>query len=140
MINRRSSNGSEGGFGLLELIIVLSIITTLSAVAVPKYAASLARYRADAAAGRIKAELTTARRTARITGKSLTVNLPDYKDLISESPYRAVIVSADFDGNDKVIFDIYGAPDSGGTVVVQVGNVRRTVVLEAETGRAAVKD
>ena len=139
-IRRSTSNRSGLGFGLLELVFVLAIITVLSVIAVPKYAASLARYRADAAAKRIKAELTLARRTARTSGTSVTVDMSEYQTILSESPYRASIVRTDFDGDETVVFDGYGVPDSGGYIVVHVGNIQRKIVLEAETGRTTVQD
>ena len=137
---RGSSSRPTSGFSLLELVLVLAIMTTLSTVAVPRYAVSLARYRADAAAKRVKAELSLARRTAKITGASLTVDVSDYQEILSESPYRAVIVSADFDGDEDVVFDGYGIPDSGGTVTVRVGIIQRTVLVDADTGRSTVQE
>ncbi len=118
----------------------MAIMTTLSAIAVPRYAVSLARYRVDAAAKHVKAELSLARKTAKITGASLTVDVSDYQAILSESPYRALIVSAQFDGDDEIVFDGYGVPDSGGTVTVQVGVMQRTVVTDADTGRTAVQE
>ena len=137
---RGLSNSSRRGFSLLELVLVLAIMTTMSAIAVPRYAVSLARYRIDAAAKRVKAELSLARKTAKITGAALTVDVSDYQAILSESPYRALIVSADFDGDEEIVFDGYGVPDSGGTVTVQVGIMQRTVVVDADTGRSTLQE
>jgi len=137
---RGPSNSPRRGFSLLELVFVLAIITILSAVAVPKYAAALARYRVDAAAKRVKAELLLARRVARMSGASQVVDISNYQSILSEPPYQAVIVSADFDGDEEVVFDGYGVPDSGGTATVQVGVTQRTVVVDADTGRSTVQE
>ncbi len=135
---RGSSSSPRRAFSLLELVIVLGILVTLSAIAVPKYARSLARYRTEAAARRIKAELTLARRTAKISGASLTVDAFEYQAILSEAPYQATIISADFDGDQTVVFDPYGIPDNGGSVVVQVGATQRVVVVDGDTGRSEV--
>ena len=55
---------------------------------------------------------------------------------LSEDPYGASMVSADFGGDADIIFDVFGVPDSGGSVVIQVGNHVRTVTVDAVTGRA----
>ena len=42
-------------------------------------------------------------------------------------------------GDAQVVFDGYGMPDSGGTVIVQWGSIQKTVVLDADTGKASVQ-
>ena len=37
----------ERGFSMLELLLVMAIITTVAAIAVPRYQGSSVRYRAD---------------------------------------------------------------------------------------------
>ena len=146
------------GFSLLELVIVLAILVILAAIAAPRYAAALARYRAQTAAQRVAADLKFARANARRASQSVTVtvdpgtdrlrigNLPgldppsgQYVTAFGAAPYRADVVSAGFGGDGTVVFDGYGTPDSGGSVVVRVGTVQKTVVLNADTGEAAVQ-
>ena len=62
----------------------------------------------------------------------------EYAVSLSNEPYRAEIISADFGGDGLVVFDGYGTPDSGGTVIVQWGSIQKTVVLDADTGKANV--
>ena len=57
---------------------------------------------------------------------------------LSDPPYRAQLVSVDFDGDD-VVFDGYGIPDDGGGIVIACGGVTRTVNLDGETGAASVE-
>ena len=44
----------------MELVLVMVIVATLAAIAVPRYAQATSRYRADAAARRIAADLSLA--------------------------------------------------------------------------------
>ena len=143
---------------MLELVLVLAIFAVLAAIAAPKYAASACRYRADAAARRIVADMSLARSKAYQSSRSMTVTfdlaanqakipgLPglksptsDFATIFSDEPYRARLISADFSGNPAVVFDIFGMPDSAGQIVIEVGDARRTIVLDGLTGKAAVQ-
>lgn len=149
---------SRHGFSLLELVLVLAIIATMAAIAAPRYAASAVRYRADLAARRIVADLALAQSTAKANSSSrrvkFFVNSDQYRlfDLqpldgdssyyninLSERPYEADITSVDFGTDDQIIFDGWGVPDSGGTVVLTVGSEQRTVVVDGETGKATIQ-
>lgn len=148
----------QTGFSLVEVVIVVMIVGTLAAVAVPRYANSLVRYRADASARRIAADLGLAQAAARQASASRQVvfdttnntyqlqgvtplNGPgaNYDVDLKESPYQAQIVSASLGGDAVIIFDGYGNPDSGGTVVIQVGSDQRQVVIDPETGKATIQ-
>lgn len=151
---------SRSCFTLVELITVVAIIAILAAMAIPRFGDSVARQRADAAARRIAADLELARKHAIHASVSQTVRfnpkpendyiLQDMQDLdhpdqdyrvdLSAEPYTATLVSADFAGSTQVIFDIYGKPDSGGTVRIEVGKHYRTVTLDAETGRTSISE
>jgi len=48
-----------------------------------------------------------------------------------------MIQSADFDGDAEIIFDAYGNPDSGGTLVIGAGERQITLSVDAETGRVS---
>jgi len=153
-------------FTLLELICVLGILAVLAAIAAPRYASATIRYRAEAAARRIRDDLARVRTYAKTTGASFTVSFdataasytfpvppasytvpsqpgaglpgnPTTVDLADE-PYGATIVSVDFNGQPDVTFNGFGVVDRGGTVVVRVGSFEQTVTLNAETGRATV--
>ncbi|MFQ6036852.1 MAG: GspH/FimT family pseudopilin, partial [Sedimentisphaerales bacterium] len=144
----------HGGFSLLEMVLVLAIIATLTAIAAPRYQTALVRYRADLAARRIIADLALAQSNAKAGSSSRSVvfsvaadnyQMPDLSPLdgtsgiyqvnLSEKPYEADIISADFGADDQIIFDGWGLPDSGGTLVLTVGPEQRTVTVDAETGK-----
>jgi hypothetical protein len=133
----------------------MAVLTTM---AVPRYAASAIRYRADLAAHRIILDLALAQSDAKAASSTRAVafyvgtdsyEIPALLPLdgaagtyvvdLSERPYEASIVSADFDGNAKVAFSGWGIPSSGGTVVVSVGSETRTIAVDAETGEATLQ-
>jgi prepilin-type N-terminal cleavage/methylation domain-containing protein len=153
----------QRAFSLLEIVIVLTIVATIAAVALPKFAGSMAPRRADAAADRLIADLAYARRVAIATSRSVTVSFhaadgaydlagvddparpgKPYRVELAADPYRAAIVSAifddaadDVDSHAEVVFDGYGRPDSAGTVVIRVEDAARTIALDVESGRAS---
>lgn len=145
------------GFSLLELVVVLSIVGALSAIAIPRFASAITHYRVESAAQRLVLDLEYARKHAMHTAMSQTVALnvagdryelvgvqhldqssKPYVVELSEAPYQARIVSAVFGGDAEVIFDIHGVPDSGGQVVVEVGSWQSTLTLDASTGEVTV--
>ena len=154
---QQASSRPEGGFSLFESIVVLSIIATFSAVAVPRYVRSVSRYRANAAACRVAADLGYARAQAMAASASRTVTftvgqgcyqlggiadvvtgLTPYTVDLSKNQYGASIVAANLGGDAVVVFSGFGRPDSGGSVTVKVGAEQKTVQLDADTGKASV--
>ena len=146
------------GFSLLELLLVLAIIATLTAMAIPRYQGSLVRYRADLTAHRIIADLAQAQSSAKAASTSRTVafsiasnsyQIPELSPLdgdsgnyhvaLSERPYQAGLLSADFGGDTQIVFNGWGMPDSGGTITLAVGTEQRTVAVDTETGRARIQ-
>jgi len=126
----------------------MTILSILGAIALPRWSAFMANRQADGAARRITADLSLAQRTARTTSASRTVhfdlvgnkyqligiNDPSHPNLnyftdLTESPYHATIVSADFGGDADLVFDGFGTPDTTGSVVIQVGYQRRTISI-----------
>ena len=142
-----------GGFSLAELVLVMAIIATVSAMAVPRFWGSLHRYRVEAAARRMGADLVFARETARTSGLSQAVvisrtgatytlaglNHPDRPgaaytvDLTQE--YGASIHWMSLGESGTVTFNGYGIPDRGSDFVLQVGASAKTVSLNGVSGR-----
>lgn len=157
------------GFSLLELVMVLTIIAILAAIATPRYASAMARYRADLAARRIAADLLLAQRIARTESRSRTVQFdmehcqyelinvsnPDqpqkpYLVNLTDPPYQASQLKVQATkhnrgGNNKtatnlaITFNGFGVPDDQYTIAVQSGAITRTVIVHADTGATSIK-
>lgn len=146
-------------FTLIELVLVIATIAVLSAIAVPRYADSLARYRADLAAKRVAADLMLARSNARTTSSVQVVNFAtpadgytltgiaapdggagDYAVRLSDEPYGATLGTVAFGDPPatSVSFDRYGTPNAGGNVVVKAGRYQKTVSVDIVNGKAVV--
>lgn len=138
----------RAAFTIVELAVVLIIMGITSAIAAPRYADFIAQNRLDAASRRISADLNYASREARhrstsqqvtfnVVGNayaldgltSLTRRSQAYIVELDEEPYGAAVVSADFGGDAVLIYDGYGEPDSGGTIVLSVGAHQRTLTI-----------
>jgi Tfp pilus assembly protein FimT len=155
---KRDVAGRGGGFTIFELVLVLLIIAVVAGLGVARYGDSLQRYRADAAARRIVADMALARSKARMQSQSQAVvfsvaanrlsltGVPDidrptgtYTTSLAEAPYYTRLVSVNFGGSSQVVFNGYGSPAASGTVVVAAGGYTKTVVLSQVTGRATIQ-
>lgn len=149
-----STRRRQRAFSLLELLVVMVVVATIAGIAAPRYARSLDRYRADAAARRVVADLRFAAAEARASSASRTVTFDTATDdyqidgmataytvRLSDAPYSATLVSVVFDdpadpgdSTVAVVFDGYGRPDSGGTVIISSGSTTRTITLDPIAG------
>lgn len=139
--------------------MVLAILGVLSAIAVPKFQRSIARQRADAAATRVAADLRFARKRAmqRSTTQSIVFTLAAgndayglpsvpglndpttaYRVPLSAEPYNASLTTVTLGGDLTLIFDGFGVPDSGGTIVLRVGEFVKTITINASTGEPTI--
>jgi prepilin-type N-terminal cleavage/methylation domain-containing protein len=141
------------GFSLLELVVVSATITILSAIAIPRYASSIANYRASLVAKRLAADIRLAQTRARALSASQTVvfsvvqnqyQLPQLPDVDHPGkPYTvsfagpnlsATLVSASFNGSATLTINGFGIPTAGGTIQIRNGNAVRTLTVSAATG------
>jgi len=156
---RRPGSGRPDAFSLLELVLALAILVTVAAIAAPRYANAVARYRADMAAYRLAADLEHARTCAKSASSSQAVVFqpgsdryeltgqedPDHRGLpyqvvLRAEPYYADLTAAAFGSSGATVtFDGFGMPDQGGQVTLQVGDETRTVLVDADTGRITVQ-
>lgn len=146
------------GFSLLELVLVSAIVAIFAAIAVPRYGSASGRYRLDLAARRVAADLRLAQSYAKTSSSSCTVvfdaateryqitNLPapdgasgSYQVTLLAEPYRAELLSVSFNGGAQVIFNGWGLPDNGGTVIVAAGSRQKTIAIDGETGLVGVQ-
>jgi len=147
------------GFSLLELLLVLGILAIVSAIAAPQYAKAAARYRIEAAAQRIVADLELAQRRARTIGASQTVTFAVVSDSyqlagaahldkpatvytvnLAAEPYRVDLQSASFAGFPTVAYNGYGQPSAGGVIVLQTSATgMKVIVVDAQSGKGVVQ-
>ncbi len=151
-------NRPTKAFSLVELVIVITIVAIMAAIAIPRYANAIQHYRADLAARRIVTDLAMTRSRANTMSTSQRIifdvaanqyqiagmadpdrPLSTYTVKLSDAPYQAKLVSVDFGGAADVSFDGFGVPAKGGAVVIQAGDIQRKVILDAGTGKAVVQ-
>jgi len=145
-------------FTLVELVIVTVILGIFAGIAVPRYSNFVAQNRAESAARRIAADIALARRNARLTSTSQTIQFDAstnsyvvsgmssldnpagfYTVLLTDEPYSASIAPISLDDNSGTItFDGYGVLSTGGSVVISVGVYGRTIQIDAATGRTTI--
>ena len=144
------------GYSLVELILVIAIMGVLSGIAIPRYGRGTNRYRADAAAKRVVAELQEAQQRARSASGPCTISFSTSTSIITVTnptvggvagrtstirlnvpPYLSTIRSATFGSGSTLTFSGYGKPSNAGTIVVGAGTEQRTFTLSAVTGAAA---
>jgi len=148
---------SRQAFTLIEIVLVLAIMGIIAAIAAPRYATAISRFHVDSAAKRLVRDLALARERARSRGVATRVTFtlasdtyqlaglpgldgsPNYSVNVADEPYKASLISADFGGSAWVVFDGYGVPNSGGTVVLDSGGYVKTVTIDPQTGRASVQ-
>lgn len=134
----------NSAFSLVELLMVLAIVMTVAAVAVPRYANALARYRAESTQRRIALDLQHAAAHAKAVSASVTVrfNAGDEsitvlgpnsttltQTLLTREPYRADLTETTL-ADGEVIFDGFGFADRSGKVAVVCGTESRTVEID----------
>jgi prepilin-type N-terminal cleavage/methylation domain-containing protein len=147
-------------FTLVELVLVMATIAILAGIAAPKYASSLANYRSILASRQFAADLGAAQAIACATSTSQTVAITQptssytvtalrkldnragtYSVNLSSSPYYASINSATLPAAvtaGQIVFDGYGTPNTGATVIISSGGRTHTVTLDAASGAVTV--
>ena len=147
-----STTQNHSGLSLLELVVVIAIVAVVSAIALPRYAGAVTRYRGELAARRIVTDLNFARIKARQTSSAIAVvfdttrehysieTAPPTLVVLTDKPYKVKLCTANFGGSNTVQFDGFGTPNSGGIVVLTAAPGRKTiVVLNGDTGKASVQ-
>lgn len=141
------------------MVIVVTVIGVLAAIAYPKYADSMRQFQLECAAKRVAADLEYARQNARTKGTTQQVvftfatstyvltgmtdptrNVTPYTINLATSDYPATLVQVSFGTNgtsSTIVFDMYGRPDFGGSVKIGVGTIQRTINVDA-TGRVTI--
>jgi type II secretion system protein H len=152
---RRADSGfNRRGFSLVELVIVLVIIATVSAIAIPRYSSAAGTYRADMAARRLASDIALAQSQARTTGQladilfaagSSTYALVQQSGLdggsrrfkvnLAAEPFMTTMESVQIsDAGSTLTFDGYGKPTQGARIVLNSAGHQRVVTIDQSSG------
>lgn len=158
---QRANARPRRAINLIDLTLTLFIIGLFAAIAFPRYGHLVTKFRADALADQVAADLNFARQQAKLKGTTQAVQfdaaadqyeltglsdidhpeLPYLIDLTESGPATDLMsVSFGSTGTDtSVTFDMYGRPDSGGFVVLQVAGNQRTILVEEMSGSVEIQ-
>lgn len=151
--------GVRLGFTMIELTIVLLIMATMAAVAVPRWTSSLQKLRVSNAAKRIVADLarvqsaaynSSAAKTITFTVSSSKYSVVGVQSLNNSAGPYVVTLSADpfqcrldsvwgLTGIQSMTYNGYGVPNRGGNIIVSAGSYKKTIVVDATSGTAVVQ-
>ena len=156
-----SPGGRRCGFSIIEVVLVVAIIGITAAIALPRMSGSLDFQRVDGAARMIAADLGFARRQAmasstpqRFTfrpGADAGYELEGLQhparpgDTYTVRPSReglavtfvSVVLGADVEPL-TIEFDMYGKPDSAGTITIRAGDHTRVISINADSGTVSI--
>jgi type IV fimbrial biogenesis protein FimT len=143
---------------LLELVVVISILAILAALAAPRYTLAIQRYRLEMAANRVAADIRLAKSYARAKGSTATISFAISNSSysiagltsterrgeafgvdLSRDPFGVSIQSADFAGTNTLTIKGFGTPSSGGTVLLRLGDQTKTISVSADSGEVSVQ-
>lgn len=159
--SRRRAIRPRSALSLVDLTITVLVIGILAGVAMPRFATSVSRIKAEAVARRIAADLNYARRYAILTSRSVTITFtlvpagygmtgvphPDrpaeaYNVLLADVDPNVTLTAASFNGGLVLSYNAYGRPLVGaaslttGTVSVSSGGQTFGVVIDPSTAEA----
>jgi prepilin-type N-terminal cleavage/methylation domain-containing protein len=147
------------GFTLVELALVAAIIAIVAAMAVPRYAQAMERYRVEAATERIIKDLAHAAEVARTRSAPAVIRFDplddsyaiedvhdpdrpsaDYVVRLDRSPYGVALYHADFNDQPWLAFDGYGQPQADGVIIIGGPlSGMRVIRFDAQTAKAVVQ-
>lgn len=158
-MTREQAQSKPNAFTLIELVLVVAILGVVAAIAIPRFASATTRYRLDLAASRIEGDAVLAAEWARSAGRShlMSINVGQDRYTIhagadgagatradvslGAEPYKCDIQSVNVSGGgSKLVFDGFGRPTSGASVVLRIGDATRTVILADIVTRPVVDE
>lgn len=158
--HRPAGPGPAGaGFTLVELVMVMAIVTVAAAIAVPRYAAGMDRYRVANAANRIAADLALARAEAVRTSSPRTIvfetsvrrysvaNLPDLDRRgttlsveLAASPY---FVKTLWVGSNPPVANLsyngFGQPNTTAFIFISTGQNASLITVDRISGKVVIQ-
>jgi prepilin-type N-terminal cleavage/methylation domain-containing protein len=152
MIRRRPA-----AFTLVEIILVVAIMATMAAIAMPRLGSSLDSSRVDRAARKLADDLELARTAAmaRSTPTSISLDIsnstwqlngivevgmrnPDSRVLLTEPPLMSSFVREGHPGSLVLHFSEFGIPSQKLSLRLQSGNHFRTVTISRPGGAVLI--
>lgn len=158
-MTREQVRTKPNAFTLIELVLVVAILGVVAAIAIPRFASATTRYRLDLAASRIEGDAVLAAEWARAAGRSHLMTIDPAGDgytihigadgsgskradvSLGAEPYGCDIQSVSVSsGGAKIVFDGFGRPVAGASVVLRIGDETRTIVLSDVITRPVVDE
>ncbi len=148
-MNKSRSRQVYAGYTMIELLAVLTLLSLITALAVPRFT-SKPQWHLEVASRRMAGDLRLLRQAAINTGESCKIDyyiytnryelsLPDGKERISLPQGVRFDGTTTFSGVPPSLqFNNMGRPSSGGTVILEAGGFRRYVIVAPVTGRVRV--
>lgn len=152
MRTKRRTTRSRRAFSLLELVIVLSIILIVAAIAVPRYAGAMVSYRITAAGHRLRTDVQLARAKARQMSSPVCMEFDPLEHTISiypkpgtsaqtwkhvtrltDQPYESKIYFV-FASSYTLTFDGYGRCGENALVALRSGRVYGIFRINQDAG------
>ena len=163
-MKRHVKHTSSTAFTLVELLITLTLIATLTAAAMPTLAVAFDDLKLSAVARQIALDLHYTRHLAVKTGKqhrlqfdstygSYTISKNDGDWTVCTNPITkkawtysfadsrgggVTILLTNF-GDKTISFDRYGSANAAGQLVLSLGSSKRTIRITRLTGRTSVE-
>ena len=157
----RREHHRHHGYSLMEMVIVMLTLGIVAAVAVPRYTASLNRYRTQVAVQRLAQDIELCRRHARFTSQNVTLTVSFGKSFYRISsvdsplrpgnPYEVIIGDEGTNGaicpvvngvvssgsrsttpDLTITFDRYGNPLQSAEIGIRYGSSTGIVQLSTE--------
>lgn len=144
-------------FTLAELVGVIVIMTIMLAIAMPRVAGFIQTDRLRRAAVQAATDLRIAQGEAIKAQRFVTVQYSTAESayhtiyasdggkvpgtstvLLGADLYRATLASADFAGEREAVFDRFGMPLAGGSLIIGINDLRIAVTLDGATGRVTI--
>ena len=154
---KRDRQPDFSGYFLQEVVVTIFILGIVAMVAVPKYSASLNRYRSQVACQRLVQDIELGRRHARLNAQNVTLcvsyNSNFYRIDPLDSPLRpsntyqvvlgeaflCPIINGSLSPGSRstqpditITFDRYGVPDAAASIGICCGQASGTVQLSSE--------
>ncbi len=145
--HQATARTSGRGFSVAELVMVLAILGTFAAIAVPRFSSATNRSAVAQAADRLTGLYDEATRLAHATSGQVRVSCDPSLDLITltpsagtpvslvlaDEPYLVDIVACDFEGGASVVVDGWGQADVDSTFLIRRAGVELIVKIGSRT-------